>query len=78
MNLLNKWLKHLSENNMTYREHLLFAVSHGLICIEAGLLLIIHGMLPCFFERTGSTLVRKLNKSFTLHRREKNEPKDCG
>jgi len=68
--LTNKWKRHLIENNMTYREHLLFAVSHGLICLEAGLLLIIHGLLPCFFEHTGSFLVRKLKKSFDVHRKE--------
>ena len=55
---------------MTYCEHLKFAVGHGLVCLEAGLLLIIHGLLPCFFERTGSFLVRKLQKSFDVHRKE--------
>ncbi len=55
---------------MTYREHWEFAVGHGLLCLEAGLLLIIHGFLPCFFERTGSFLVRKLKKSFDIHRQE--------
>jgi hypothetical protein len=70
MNLRKRWKKHLSENKMTYREHWKFAVSHGLICLEAGLFLIIHGFLPCFLERTGSALVRKLQKSFNNHRQE--------
>lgn len=67
MNLRNRWQKHLSENNMTYREHWKFAVSHGIVCLEAGLFLIIHGFCPCFLEHTGSNLVRKLKKSFDNH-----------
>lgn len=70
MNRFQRWKKHLSDNNMTYREHWKFAVGHGLICLEAGLLLIIHGFFPCFFEHTGSFLVRKLQKSFNVHRKE--------
>ena len=70
MNRFQRWKKHLSDNNMTYREHWKFAVGHGLICLETGLLLIIHGFFPCFFEHTGSFLVRKLQKSFNVHRKE--------
>jgi hypothetical protein len=70
MTLSKRWKKHLSENNMTYREHWRFAVSHGLVCLEAGLFLIIHGFFPCFLEHTGSLLVRKLKKSFDLHKKE--------
>ena len=70
MNLSKKWQQHLKKNNMTYREHCRFAVSHGFLCLEAGLLLIIHGFLPCFFEKAGTLLVRKLNKSFDQHRQE--------
>lgn len=49
MNWFSKWRQHLSQNNMTYHEHWVFAVSHGFLCLEAGLLLIIHGFFPCFF-----------------------------
>lgn len=70
MNWFSKWRQHLSQNNMTYREHWVFAVSHGFLCLEAGLLLIIHGFFPCFFEKAGSLLVRKLQKSFDQHRKE--------
>lgn len=69
MNLINKAINHLRENRMTYREHLVFAVGHGFLCCVAGVMLIIHGLIPCFFERTGSNLVRKLKISFDKHRR---------
>jgi hypothetical protein len=57
---------------MTYREHWMFAVSHGFLCLEAGFLLIIHGFLPCFFEKAGSLLVKKLKRSFDRHKQEVN------
>jgi len=49
---------------MTYREHWMFAVSHGLGCLKAGMYLLIHGFLPCFYEKAGSKLVHKLEKDF--------------
>ena len=70
MNLSKKWTNHLKKNNMTYREHWRFAVSHGFLCLEAGIFLIIHSFMPCFFEHAGSRLVRKLKKSFDRHDEE--------
>lgn len=69
MNLYQKWINHLRDNHMTYREHWMFAVGHGLLCCVAGIMLIMHGFLPCFFEHAGSNLVRKLKISFDKHRR---------
>lgn len=65
--LVQKSLDHLKENKMTYIEHLLFASGHGIRCIAAGLLLIIHSIIPAVFPKVGSKLVFKLNKSFTDH-----------
>ena len=64
MNLYKKWIQHLQENNMTYVEHLIFALFYGLSCIFAGLLLITHSVLPCFFPTAGSDLVKTLNQRF--------------
>jgi hypothetical protein len=64
MNLYKKWIQHLQENNMTYVEHLIFALFYGLCCLLAGLYLIIHSVLPCFFPTAGSDLVTKLSKRF--------------
>ncbi len=58
---------HLYKNSMGYWEHFIFASKHGLLCIKAGLLLIIHSLIPAFFAKTGSKLVNELNKSFTEH-----------
>jgi hypothetical protein len=70
MSLIKSGKKHLADNNMSYIGHWKFAVGHGLLCLEAGLFLIIHGFFPCFFQRAGSVLVRTLNKSFDQHKKE--------
>jgi hypothetical protein len=72
MKLYKDWTKHLKDNNMTYCEHLKFAVGHGLVGLEAGLLLIIHGFFPFFFEEAGTLLIRKLNESFDQYRKSRN------
>lgn len=67
--MIKESILHLKENKMTYIQHLLFASRHGARCIYAGLLLLIHSIIPGFFAKTGSRLVAELNKSFTDHRK---------
>lgn len=67
MIIKQKWIDHLKENNMTYVEHMIFAMFYGSCCLLAGLYLIVHSVLPCFFETAGSDLVRKLNKRFNTN-----------
>lgn len=62
--IIKKSLEHLSENKMTYWQHLYFASIHGIRCIIAGCLLCIHSVIPALFPKTGSRLVNELNKSF--------------
>jgi hypothetical protein len=64
MNLYHKWSQHLKENDMTYLQHLVFAFFYGSCCLLAGLYLIIHSLLPCFFVTAGSDLVTRLNVIF--------------
>lgn len=68
MKIKNLWINHLKENNMTYTEHMIFALFYGLCCLLAGLYLIIHSVLPCFFPTAGSDLVTKLSKRFKKQR----------
>lgn len=63
-------IKHLKENGMTYWQHWIFASSHGISCIKAGIFLICHSFLPAIFQHAGSNLVSDLNKSFTDHKKE--------
>ena len=66
--LVKKGKDHLNHNNMTYWQHLKFAVGHGLCCIKAGVYLCIHGVLPCFRRRAGERLVHRLDKDFIEHK----------
>jgi hypothetical protein len=70
MNLYHKWIRHLQENNMNYIEHLIFALFYGCSCLFAGLLLIVHSFLPCFFPTAGSDLVKHLNIRFNSDERK--------
>tara|TARA_B100000902_G_scaffold284953_1_gene270948 strand:- start:2334 stop:2555 length:222 start_codon:yes stop_codon:yes gene_type:complete len=73
MNLRKRWNEHLNKNNMTYWQHLKFAVFHGLCCIKAGIYLCIHGFLPCFRRKAGERLVHRLEKVFTEKENELNK-----
>lgn len=64
MNLRKSWIRHLKENDMSYIQHLIFAAYYGTICIYAGFTLILHSLLPCFYQTTGSDLVSELSKTF--------------
>ena len=46
--LIDRWKRHLEENDMGYFQHLWFAVEIGLCIIWYGLKMIAHGLLPCF------------------------------
>ena len=65
--IIKNSVKHLRKNNMGYWEHFKFASCHGIRCIKAGVLLILHSLIPAFFPKTGSELVNELNKDFTEH-----------
>ena len=54
---------------MTYYQHFKFAVFHGFVCVLAGVCLIIHAILPCFFQTAGSDLVQSLAIVFKKRRR---------
>lgn len=69
MNLINKWTQHLKENDMSYVEHLIFASYYSLVCMVSAFCFLLHAILPCFLQKTGSNLVKKLNHTFN-----KNEP----
>jgi len=61
---MNKIKQHLEENNMTYLQHLYFALFYGTICLVAGFCLIVHAIFPCWFQTAGSDLVSLLANIF--------------
>jgi len=66
--LLDKWKSHLSENGMTYYEHLKFALFYAFVCCVAAISLFFHAIFPCWLQETGSDLVRVLSKVFRKHK----------
>lgn len=66
--MINTIKEHLTENNMTYYQHLKFAAFHGFVCLVAGLCLIIHALFPCWFQTSGSDLVQSMAIVFKKRR----------
>ena len=55
------FLKHPEEQNMTYFEHLKHACSYALQAVGCSIIFIVHGFIPCLFEKTGSVMIKDLN-----------------
>jgi hypothetical protein len=69
------FLQHPEEQNMTYLEHLRHACSYGLQAMASSLAFIIHGFIPCLFEKTGSTRIQNLHTQLQLQ--HSNNKKHC-
>ena len=56
---------HLRRNRMTYIGHMRFASWHGAACIRAGIMLLVHAVVPGVWETAGGRLLGRLLKDFT-------------
>jgi hypothetical protein len=56
--------QHLTENNMTYIQHLRFAVFYSFVCLIASICLLVHAIFPGWLQTTGSDLVKTLSLVF--------------
>ena len=54
------FLAHPNSVDESYGQHFAFATRFGLALIGAGAAAIIHALIPCVFERTASTTVKRL------------------
>lgn len=76
MSLIQRiFLAHPASVNETYVEHLRSAASFGTRMIAGGLACLVHGLVPCCFERTGSNRVRHLYDRMILNRIKNATPK---
>jgi hypothetical protein len=50
---------------MTYADHMRFASWHGAACIRAGLMLLVHSVLPGVWQVAGRRLLGQLQGAFT-------------
>jgi hypothetical protein len=63
MSLLKKRIDtHCALVNETYKEHLLFTCSIGFRLFITSVIVIIHGLLPCFFTYTASNQIKKIHQ----------------
>jgi hypothetical protein len=54
------FLKHPREVNESYPHHMGVAMRFGFLMVRSGLACMIHGIVPALFERTGSSMVKRL------------------
>lgn len=64
--------KHPRSVGESYGEHLLVAGSFGVSMIGAGLACLVHAIVPCLFERTGSKTIDHLHGRMIRNRRRVN------
>lgn len=54
------FVKHPEENGMNYLQHLLHSWSISLQMLKGSVSLLIHGLIPGVFQKTGSRTIRSL------------------
>jgi hypothetical protein len=52
--------KHLQEAREDYFHHQHFALRYSLTCFHAGIMALIHGLVPAWFERSASQKITEL------------------
>jgi hypothetical protein len=65
-------MQHLNIVNMTYLQHMRFALSKSVRLFYSSLLLLIHAIFPNLFEDSGSTLVNQVHFDLNHNRKNKN------
>jgi hypothetical protein len=58
--ILNYFVRHLDEQNMSYKEHFYRASLLSLKMVVGAILLLIHAVFPFVFERSGSRMITHL------------------
>lgn len=54
------FIKHPEEQKMTYFEHLKHACYYSVQAFGCSLVFMVHGIIPCLFEKTGSVTIQRL------------------
>ena len=60
-NLMTPFTAHPASVGESYVAHMRFAFGFSVTLLAAGLAALVHGILPCFFERTASNLIRDMH-----------------
>ncbi len=62
----------------TYATHLLHALGFAAAMLLGGLACLVHAVLPCAFQRTGSDVVRQLHDRMVVNRIGANHGRSAG
>lgn len=60
--LVKRCMKHLEDVNESYVEHLTFTLKISSLILATAVILLIHGMFPWVFTRTGSRMIARINR----------------
>ena len=67
--MIRRWfLSHPSSVNESYFEHMEVASGFGVALLGAGLACLVHAVVPCLFERTGSRTIAALHQRLVIGR----------
>lgn len=70
------FLQHPEEQNMTYLEHLKHACYYGIQALGCSIIFMVHGFVPCLFEKTGSVMLEQLNEQLHGNNMKKDSDKE--
>jgi hypothetical protein len=54
--------EHLKTNNETYVQHFFVAIKLSVYTLIAGIVFLIHSIMPCTFKTTGSNLLKRIQQ----------------
>lgn len=56
--------EHLQDVNMSYFQHMGYALSYSFVSFSASIIFIIHALIPDLFTSTGSSCIEMLHEHF--------------
>jgi len=68
MNCHDLFLKHPKEQGMTYFQHLCRASFLGGKMLYGGVCLLVHAIVPAFYEQTGTRIIHELHQDIELQK----------
>jgi hypothetical protein len=61
-------MSHLEDIQLSYLQHLQYALGYSFISFKASLIFMFHGLFPDCCIYTGSTMIKQLNERLTIQK----------
>ena len=74
--LSDRCKRHLTERNLTYKDHAVHATRMGLEMIRGGTALLLHALVPALFPHTGTDTIRELYFQYVVEKKESSSHQD--